>query len=505
MSDLPHTDNNSDSAQPPADQRLQRLQKMEELLAAGVQVYGGRVHDIVSTVEASQAFEQQDPETTTELEIRLAGRLTAMRIMGKSIFADIRDAAGRLQIYVKKNQIGDTAFTMFKKLDLGDIVTTAGTIFRTRKGEITQKVQSFRLLSKALRPLPEKWHGLTDIEQRYRQRYLDLIANDDVKQTFQVRAAFLRELRRLLDTRGFTEVETPMLQPIPGGAAARPFETYYTALDCPMYLRIAPELYLKKLLVGGMEKVYEINRNFRNEGLSRHHNPEFTMIEIYEAYSDCTGMMELVEYLISSLAQNILNTKKLVFGDKTEVDLTPPWRRINYADLIREHMGNDWYEIDHKNRLERAVAAGLNVVAEMNDSEITHEVYEKLVEETLVQPTFVTRLPAELVPLAKTCSDDPSVVDVFELEIGGQEIAPGYSELNNPVEQRKRFEEQIERTHGTVEEASSRIDEDFLTAMEHGMPPAGGTGIGIDRLLMLFTNSASIRDVILFPHLRPKQ
>ena len=505
MSDLPQTDNNSDFSQPPADQRLQRLQKMEELLAEGVQVYGGRVDNTVSTVEASQAFEGQDQEATPEQEVRLAGRLTAMRVMGKSIFADIRDAAGRLQIYVKKNQVGDKAFAMFKKLDLGDILTTDGAIFRTRKGEITQKVKSFRLLSKALRPLPEKWHGLTDIEQRYRQRYLDLIANEDVKQTFQVRAAFLRELRRLLDTRGFTEVETPMLQPIAGGAAARPFETYYTALDCPMYLRIAPELYLKKLLVGGMEKVYEINRNFRNEGLSRHHNPEFTMIEIYEAYSDCTGMMELVEYLISSLAQNVLNTKKLAFGEETEIDLTPPWRRVNYADLIREQMGKDWYDIDHKDRLERAVAAGLNVVAEMSDSEITHEVYEKLVEETLIQPTFVTRLPAELVPLAKTCPDDPSVVDVFELEIGGQEIAPGYSELNNPVEQRQRFEEQIERTHGTVEEASSRIDEDFLTAMEHGMPPAGGTGIGIDRLLMLFTNSASIRDVILFPHLRPKQ
>ncbi|MFO7821836.1 MAG: lysine--tRNA ligase [Lentisphaeria bacterium] len=491
---------------PPADQRLQRLQKLEELVAAGVQAYGGRVDDITSTPEAIKAFEAQGEEADGDgKKVRLAGRLTAMRVMGKSIFADIRDRGGRLQIYVKKNQVGEEAFSMFKKLDLGDILAADGSIFRTRKGEITQKVESFQLLSKALRPLPEKWHGLTDTEQRYRQRYLDLISNEDVQKKFRLRAQFMRELRRLLDERGFTEVETPMLQPIPGGAAARPFETYYTALDCPMYLRIAPELYLKRLLVGGMEKVYEINRNFRNEGLSRHHNPEFTMIEVYEAYSDCSGMMELVEYLVSSLAENVLGTTKLPYGEDSEIDISTPWRRVTYAELIREQMGDDWYEVNHEDKLKRADKAGLSVVAEMSDSEITHEVYEKIIEATLIEPTFVTRLPAELVPLAKTCKDDPSVVDVFELEIGGQEIAPGYSELNNPLEQRHRFEEQLERTHGTVEEVSSRIDEDFLTAMEHGMPPAGGMGIGIDRLLMLLTNSASIRDIIMFPQLRPKQ
>lgn len=497
--------NANDQSQPeaPADQRLQRLQKLEELVANGVNPYGGRVDDITQTADAVTAFEGAGEEET--VRVRLAGRLTAMRVMGKSIFADVRDQSGRMQVYVKKNAVGEEAFDVFKKLDLGDIITAEGSVFRTRTDEVTLKTESFQLLSKALRPLPEKFHGLTDIEQRYRQRYLDLITNEDVRKTFQARAAILRELRRLLDERGFTEVETPMLQPIPGGAAARPFETYYTALDCPMYLRIAPELYLKRLLVGGLEKVYEINRNFRNEGLSRHHNPEFTMIEIYEAYSDCSGMMELVEHLVSSLAQNVLGTTRLPYGEDGEIDVSTPWRRVTYAELIKERMGDDWYDVDHSERLKRADEAGLNVVAEMSDSEITHEVYEKLVEETLIQPTFVTRLPAELVPLAKVCEDDPSVVDVFELEIGGQEIAPGYSELNNPIEQRKRFEEQVERTHGTVEEASSRIDEDFLTAMEHGMPPAGGMGIGVDRLLMLLTNSASIRDVILFPQLRPKQ
>jgi lysyl-tRNA synthetase class 2 len=359
-------------------------------------------------------------------------------------------------------------------------------------------------LSKSLRPLPEKWHGLTDVEQRYRQRYLDLISNDEAKDVFKKRFAIIRELRNFLEERGFVEVETPMLQPIPGGAAAKPFKTRYEALSCDMFMRIAPELYLKRLLVGGFEKVFEMNRNFRNEGMSRRHNPEFTMMEIYQAYGDCSVMMDLVEDMITTVAMKVFGTLQIKHpGDKV-INLERPWRRAPYRELVKEKMGADWFELSRDEKAVKAKALGLYVDEKFSDGEITHEVYEKSVEQTLIQPTFVTRLPAELVPLAKKCEDDPSVVDVYELEMNGQEISPGYSELNDPVEQRKRFEEQAKLTGKSSEEICKTIDEDFLTAMEHGMPPAGGLGIGIDRLVMLLTGAESIRDVLLFPQMRPK-
>jgi lysyl-tRNA synthetase class 2 len=494
-----------------SDQEVQRRQKLAELQEAGVNCYGYSVDDLTHTVDALAEFEanEQDAAKDENAEVpavkaKVAGRITAMRVMGKSIFADITDQEGRLQVYVKKNEIGEEAFGVFKKLDIGDFVWAQGELFRTRMGEITLKVVGYGLLSKSLRPLPEKWHGLTDVEQRYRQRYLDLICNMDNRKLFAKRSAAIREVRRYLDDNRFMEVETPMLQPIPGGAAAQPFETYYNALGCPMYMRIAPELYLKRLLVGGFERVYELNRNFRNEGLSRRHNPEFTMVEIYQAYSDCQGMMSLIEGLIVHVAKTVFGKLTFELDADTTVDLTPPWRRVAYADLIKERMGPEWYELLTEEKCQLARKEGLDVSQDMSDSEITHEVYEKLVERTLIQPTFVTRLPAELVPLAKATADDASVVDVFELEIMGQEVAPGYSELNDPVVQRQRLEEQAARVSGTHEEVSGRIDEDFLTALEYGMPPAGGMGIGIDRLLMLLTGAESIRDVILFPQMRPQ-
>ncbi len=499
-----------------SEQHLQRLRKLRELVAEGIDPFGGRLDGLLSTRVAGQQFEDWESRATDAAAadagsvaemapVRLAGRLTAIRVMGKSIFADLKDQHGRLQVYVRKNSVGDDGFARFKSFDLGDIATCQGTLFRTRAGEVTLKVAAFDLVAKSLHPLPEKWHGLTDVEQRYRQRYLDLMVNDRVRTVFMQRAEVIHEIRRFLVERGFTEVETPMLQAIPGGAAARPFETFYNALNCPMYLRIAPELYLKRLLVGGFEKVFEINRNFRNEGLDRRHNPEFTMIELYQAYSDCRGMMELLEELIVRVARKVFGTLHFPWGEGGEViDLTPPWRRVSYRQLIEQRMGEDWFGLDQRAMAERGLAEGLDVDHRMECWEITHEAYEKLIERSLLPPTFVIRLPAVLVPLAKRCADDPELVDVFELEIGGQEIAPGYSELNDPLEQRARFEEQARRATKVEDASGGRMDQDFLTAMEYGMPPAGGAGMGIDRLLMLLTGMESIRDVILFPQMRPE-
>ncbi|NLF15798.1 MAG: lysine--tRNA ligase [Lentisphaerae bacterium] len=483
----------------PGDLRAQRLEKLAALQAAGAEPFGARVDGIISTASA-RALLGSAAESTEA--VVLAGRLKAKRLMGKSLFLDLADEAGRLQLYVQRQGVGEAAFDQIKGLDIGDIVTATGTMFVTRTGEPSLRVTALRLLSKCLRPLPEKWHGLTDVEQRYRQRYLDLICNAEVRTVFQRRVAMIRSMRRYLDGLGFMEVETPMMQSLAGGAAARPFKTFHNALGCPMYLRIAPELYLKRLLVGGFEKIYEINRNFRNEGLSRRHNPEFTMLELYQAYSDCQGMMALVEGLIVTVAQDVLGSTVIERADGTRIDLTPPWRRVTYAELIRERVGSDWYDITVDEQIVRARALGLTVMDTWTREEITHEVYEKSIEATLIQPTFVTRLPAHLVPLAKRCSDDPSVVDVYELEINGQEISPGYSELNDPLEQRARFDRQAVDNAGAEGEVN-RIDEDFLTALEFGMPPAGGLGLGVDRLAMLLLGAESIRDVILFPLMRP--
>lgn len=489
------------------EQRQQRLEKLTALQSEGINPFGGRIDGIKSTMQAISEFEAASDSKGEEgdsCQVEVAGRLTAMREMGKSIFADLKDGEGKIQIYARKNTLGDEDFAAFQKLDLGDIISVSGTMFKTRKGEDTVKIENYQLLSKALRPLPEKWHGLTDVERRYRQRYLDLITNDSVRETFKTRALVIKEIRNLLDTKGFMEVETPMLQSRAGGAAARPFETYYNALECQMSLRIAPELYLKRLLVGGFEKIYELNRNFRNEGLSRHHNPEFTMMEVYQAYSDCRGMMELAEELITGLARRVLGREELLRDDGTCISLKRPWRRVPYDDLIREYGGEDWFGLTAAEQRNKADRLGVNTTDDMTSAEITHEIYEKVIENDLITPTFVTRLPSGLVPLAKTCDDDPGKADVFELEIGGEEIAPGYSELNDPIKQRERFTEQLRRAGVAEDQVNNHLDHDFLTALEHGMPPAGGMGIGIDRLLMLLTGAGSIRDVILFPQLRPE-
>jgi len=498
-------DNLSDLPESTADQRQQRILKLEWLRSRNIPGYGGRVDGLASTYEARRIFEAGDEEDDA-IEVTIAGRLMALRVMGKSSFGDIRDEAGRLQIYAQKNVLGDEAYAIFKRLDIGDILAVTGTLFRTRMGEITVRVRTFDVLAKSLRPLPEKWHGLTDVEQRYRQRYLDLIVNEDVRRVFRLRSRIVREVRRFLEEAGFMEVETPMLQPIPGGAAARPFRTYYEALNSPMYLRIAPELYLKRLLVGGFEKVFELNRNFRNEGMSRRHNPEFTMLEAYQAYGDARTMMNLVEELIETVARRVLDTVRVKTADGVEIDLARPWRRIEYDALIRQHVGEDWFTLSHDEKVRKVRDLGVKIDPDDDDVFITQEVYEKIVEPTLIQPTFVTRFPAALIPLAKRCADAPDKIDVFELEIGGQEIAPGYSELNDPLEQRRRFEQQAaaRAAHGEAAD-ENRIDEDFLTALEYGMPPAGGLGVGIDRLVMLLTGMPSIRDVILFPQLRPRR
>jgi lysyl-tRNA synthetase class 2 len=468
----------------------QRRKNLEALVAAGYEPFGRAFARTGRLGEVRAGFEEGKP-------VRVAGRITTFRDMGKSVFADLRDGTDRMQVYAMKNHIGEDVFNAFKLLDLGDHIGVEGTFFTTRTGEITIKIDKWVMLSKALLPLPEKWHGLKDTDQRYRQRYLDLISNADARAVFEKRTSIIREIRSFLQGAGFQEVETPMMQPQPGGAAARPFVTHYEALDARMYLRIAPELYLKRLLVGGYDKVFELNRNFRNEGLSRTHNPEFTMMEVYEAYSDMRGMKELVESLITHVSQTVMGTLSVGTAE-APIDLTRPWREVAYRDLVKERMGADWFTLDRSTMGAKADAAGVHVDSAWGEPEITQEVYSKLIEKTLMNPTFVTRLPAELVPLAKRCDDDPSVVDVFELVIGGKEIAPGYSELNDPVEQRKRFEEQ-------AGDEAQKVDEDFLMAMEHGMPPAGGMGIGIDRLVMTLTGCDAIRDVILFPQLKPRE
>lgn len=463
--------------------REQRLANLNELRERGYPPFGrafertGNLRDVVA------GFEEGGNAV-------VAGRLLTIRNMGKSMFADLRDGTGRLQVYARRNDLGDEAFDAMKLLDVGDHIGVKGSLFMTRTGEQTLKIEEWTLLGKALRPLPEKWHGLKDVEARYRRRYLDLISNPGTRELFDKRCAAIREIRTYLHDRGFTEVETPMMQPRAGGAAALPFVTHYTALHRDMYLRIAPELYLKRLLVGGFDKVFEMNRNFRNEGISRTHCPEFTMLEIYEAYSNVDGMKELITGLVTHVARTVFDTLQVPHGEET-IDLTPPWREVAYADLLREKMGGDWFETPVEQARSRAEELGLSIEPSSTFTGITQEIYEKTIESTLVQPTFVTRLPGELVPLARRCEDDESLADVFELEIGGEEIAPAYTEMNDPLEQRAHLEAQ-----------GGELDEEFLTALEHGMPPAGGMGIGVDRLIMLLTGADSLRDVILFPQLR---
>jgi len=435
-------------------------------------------------------------------EVSLAGRVSAHRDMGKSMFIDIKDQTGRIQVYAQKNVIGDQQFDIFQHLDLGDFVGVKGTLFTTKTGEISVRLTSFTILAKALRPPPEKWHGLVDMETRYRQRYLDLMANDEVKRTFLLRSQVIHEIRAFLHSRGYVEVETPMMQGIPGGAAAQPFVTHHNALGCNFYLRIALELYLKRLLVGGIDRVYEIGRIFRNEGLSRKHNPEFTMIEAYEAFGDYESMMDLVQSMICHVAQKVLGTLKIEHKNAEGVvtrtiNLTPPWRRVKYKDLVKEKAGADWFDLTPAQRRATAVKLGAEIGEAYEDFEVTQAVFEKLIEPTLIDPVFVTHAPKELIPLAKLSPDDSTTVEVFECCINGVEIAPAYTEQNDAIQQRERLEHQA----GGEQQ---KLDEDFLVALEHGMPPAGGMGMGIDRLCMMLLGQENIRDVILFPQLKPK-
>lgn len=471
--------------------RNQRLAHLETLKAAGHRPYGRAFERTGSLAEVRSAFAEGKA-------VRVAGRVVAVREMGKSVFAHVQDGTDKFQIYVQKNALGDESFAAFKAVDLGDFIGIDGELFTTRTGEPSVKVLKWELLSKALHPLPEKWHGLSDTEVRYRQRYLDLIANPDVRQVFNARSRILSFIRRFLEARGYFEVETPVLQTMAGGAIANPFKTFYNALGQSMYMRIAPELYLKRLLVGGYDKVFELGKNYRNEGLDRSHNPEFTALEIYEAYGDVRTMMKLVEELVSGAAQDVCGTLVVGKEGQEKIDLTPPWRVATYRDLVLEKAGAGWFEKPVAAAREWARAQGLDVPNEMTHAQITHEVYDKLVEKTLLQPTFVTRLPAELVPLAKRCEDDPAVVDVFELVVRGRELCPGYTELNDPLDQRARLEEQAAGD-------PAKIDEDFLRALEHGMPPAGGMGIGIDRLVMVLTGEENVRDVMLFPQMKNRE
>ncbi len=480
----------------------QRVAKAQELQAAGINPWGERFDGVRKIADCRAAFQA---EVTEPQPVTVAGRLMSMRLMGKSIFADLQDSSGRIQLFAGKNDLGEDNFALLKKLDIGDLLGVDGEMFTTRTGELTVKIHKFTLLCKSLRPLPEKFHGLVNVEQRYRQRYLDLIMNDDSRKILQTRFTILKEIRKFMETKGFVEVETPMIQPIAGGANANPFKTYYEALSAEMYMRIAPELYLKRLLVGGFEKVFEMNRNFRNEGVSRRHNPEFTMMEVYQAYADCRSMMELIEELVTTVAMKVVGTLQIDHGNGKIINLERPWRRVTYRELVEERAGKDWFALSYDDKVKRAESFGLYVAPGVPEFEVTNEVYEKLIESTLIQPTFVLRMPAELVPLARTCADDPSVVDVFELEINGVEVAPAYSELNDPIEQRRRFVEQFERTRKPGETMAEKVDEDFLVALEHGMPPAGGMGIGIDRLIIMLTGAESIRDVLLFPQMKIKK
>jgi len=478
------------------DQHAVRRQKLADMRAAGFDPF--RAHFEPTHFSAEALKLHVDGEDNT-VNVAVAGRLVVIRDMGKSQFVKILDQQGVIQLYVKKDLIGDEAYVAFKKLDLGDVIGAAGTLFKTKTGEVTVRVANYTLVSKALRPLPEKWHGLSDPEKVYRQRYLDLIVNEDSRKRLMTRARIVSHVRRFLEDRQFLEVETPVLQNVAGGAAARPFTTHHNALGIDFVLRISLELYLKRMLVAGYDRVFEIGRNFRNEGLSPKHNPEFTMLEVYQAYSDYRGMMTLVRDLLQSLCRDVLGMSEITHAASGQViNFAGAWREVPYKQLIIEATGDaDWFSRTKDEKAARANALGLYIDPTWEDFEVTNEVFSKKIEPTLIQPTFVTHLPKELCPLAKLNRDDPSVLDVFELVIGGMEIAPAYSEQNDPDVQRAMFEAQS----GGDQQA---IDQDFLLALEHGMPPAGGMGIGIDRLCILLTGAESIRDVILFPQLRPE-
>ncbi len=482
------------------DQHAVRRQKLADMRAAGFDPFRADFAPTHFSVDAKALYvEGQD----YAVNVAVAGRLVTFRVQGGSSFVKIQDQQGQIQLYFRKDVLGEERYTVFKKqLDLGDIIGVAGTLFKTKTGEITVRVDAFTLVSKALRPLPEKFHGLSDPEQVYRQRYLDVIVNQESRARLMLRSRVVSHIRRFLEDRKFIEVETPVLEATAGGAAARPFVTHHNALDVDFFLRIATELRLKRMLVGGFDRVFEIGRIFRNEGVSRRHNPEFTMLEVYEAYSDYRGMMTLIREMLTTLVRDVikpadgsLKIKHAASGQ--DIDFGGEWREVRYKDLIIEATGDaEWFSRSKAEKIAGAEKLGLGVNPAWEEFEITNEIFSKKIEPTLIQPTFITHLPKELCPLAKLNKEDPSVLDVFELTIGGMEIAPAYSEQNDPDVQREMFEKQ-------AGEEKQNIDQDFLLALEHGMPPAGGMGVGIDRLCILLTGAESIRDVILFPQLRP--
>ena len=465
----------------------ERQNKLEEIKRAGVNPYGGkflRSHSLGDKVEVGE-------------RVAMAGRIRQLRGHGKTIFVDLAGEKGKIQVYIGFDLLGEEKYGLFGKLDIGDFIGVEGEIFRTRTGELTVRMERFTLLSKSLRPLPEKWKGLKDVEIRYRQRYLDLLSNEKVREIFNLRSRLIRITRKWLDERGFLEVETPILQPIPGGAAGKPFKTHQDTLDIDLYLRIAPELYLKRLLVGGFEKIYELNRSFRNEGISARHNPEFTMLEVYEAYADYEDMMNLIEGLIVHLAEELLGKKEIVYQGK-KVDLTPPWRKLTFRQAMQEMYGVDIEEDDVKSLTKKLNSVGIKVEGDRVTRTGLVRLWERALSSTSPSPTFIIDYPAFLCPLARR--KNVQVAERFELFVGGCELANAYSELNDPQEQRERFKSQVEE--GADE--SQLPDEDFVRALEYGMPPAGGLGLGIDRLVMLLTDSPSIREVILFPQLKPE-
>ncbi|MDH3360453.1 MAG: lysine--tRNA ligase [Desulfobulbaceae bacterium] len=482
----------------------QRRQKADELAELGVALYGNSFTPTHRIGEILPLDNKVTAETAPGAHpVKVAGRILALRKFGKAAFVHIQDESGKMQIYVQRDSVGVDEYTIFKKLDIGDIVGVTGWLFKTKTDELTIHADKVAPITKSLRPLPEKFHGLTDVETRYRQRYVDLIVNPEARDTFRKRVEIIRLVRDFLVNRGFMEVETPMMQPLAGGATAKPFQTYHNALGMDLYLRIAPELYLKRLLVGGFERVFEINRNFRNEGLSTRHNPEFTMLEFYQSYATYHDLMDLTEEMISWIAAEVTGSMTITYGGQ-EVDLSPPWKRYTIEEALVEVAGISAETLaDPDKVMALAKEKGIKLQPKAGVGKAKTELFELLVEEKLIDPTFITEYPTEVSPLARRNEENPDVTDRFELFVTGREIANAFSELNDPVDQRQRFEKQIAE-RGDDDEIFPILDEDYVRALEYGMPPAAGEGIGIDRLVMLLTDSPSIRDVILFPHLRPE-
>lgn len=502
-----------------------RRDKLQRIIDAGFDPYPALARTDITVTQVISDHAQSSPEEldTAHRTVSIAGRVMTIRDHGKTAFLDLSEGGSRIQIYCRKDGLTEKEWLLYQNLDLGDWVAVRGIVFRTKKGELSVKADELNFLAKALRPLPEKWHGLTDVEQRYRQRYLDLIVNDEVKTIFRTRAGIVRYIRQFFDARGFVEVETPMMQPIAGGATARPFVTHHNALNMDLFLRVAPELYLKRLIVGGLQRVYEINRNFRNEGISTRHNPEFTMLEFYQAYADYRELMELSEELLSGLVSSVGGATSVTFGENT-IDFSAPWQRFTMMEAISHFAPRHELKVNEGDLHDRQKIVDLIVqlgrrrpvhadatqpppdeksqaIADMTYGKLLAELFEAVAEEHLIQPTFITDFPVEVSPLSKQRKDDPRYVERFELYVGGMEIANAFSELNDPDEQARRFSQQLEERAKGDDEAH-QMDEDYVRALEFGMPPTGGEGIGIDRLTMILTNSSSIRDVILFPHMR---